>query len=287
LFEFFQQRGQRSEVGMALGAWSGMLAAPTWSGFHIPWGAPTLTPAPRGTSVVVACQLAAITVAFVIARRNRQRFLQLMAALLATAAGIALLSIVRIPGRISDYQVFWLSGIGALMWGTFAAVLARIPSRPRPSFGPAAAFTIMAAVLVAGASVRALYDARKYAIDQQFEDVRRRDAARAVRQVIAGRQLRRPLIATTLDVWNDATSIVLDAYKHYANLAVDADLVRVFGDPLAANGREDAEIVIAGPRLQTEIAQRPGTVTIFSEDGLFVDVRAIAPRGAIIPKPAP
>jgi hypothetical protein len=145
-------------------------------------------------------------------------------------------------------------------------------------------FIIMAVVLVTGPSVRALYDARKYAIDQQFEDVRRRDAAGAVRGVIAARHLRRPIIATTDDVWIDATSIVLDAYKHHANLAVDVDLVRVFGDPLTANGREDAEIVISGPGLQTEIAQRSGMMTIFSEEGLFVTVRPIAPRGAKIPE---
>jgi hypothetical protein len=74
----------------------------------------------------------------------------------------------------------------------------------------------------------------------------------------------------------ESTCVVLDAYKHHANLAVDSSLVNTFGDPLAPNGLEDAVISIGGPRLHAEQLTHAGTATIFTEDGLFVDVRTIA-----------
>ncbi len=54
----------------------------------------------------------------------------------------------------------------------------------------------------------------------------------------------------------------------------------MFGDALAADGTEDAEIVVASPAEQPELAARPGNRVIAQNGGIFADALRLGPSAS-------
>jgi hypothetical protein len=283
LWEFFRQGNETGHsLRASFAAWASVLTASTRATVAIPWGARAMPPTTGLAFAVLCAQVAGVIAALIYARRADQRFMCLLAVEVLASSGVALWAITRIRGGIFEYQIYWLSGLGALMWGTAAAVLvtAILHHAMRPAV--ATILRAFAVLLVLAASVRALHDARAYAVGQANADVRRKAAAFAVRQVLSNGSVRRPVISIGQDVWVEGACVVLDVYKHHGKVAVDREWVGVFGDPLAPDGTEDALIMVGGRQLHSGLARIPGTVTLFASDGLFVDFRAAAadPRRA-------
>ena len=104
---------------------------------------------------------------------------------------------------------------------------------------------------------------------------RRKAAAIAVADFIQRERIQRPLFGMDQRVWVDGCGVVLYAYKRHPRLAVDDDWVRIFGEPLAATGREDVQISIVGPGAHGEMLDRPGDQVIFAQGDLFIHARRL------------
>jgi hypothetical protein len=186
-------------------------------------------------------------------------------------------SITRIADGIGDYQVAWMSIVGALGW---AAVIATFGARTIARLGSVNgrlvvnALSAVTVAILCVTVVGALFDARRYAIEQRDMEFRRKVVAIEVGQLITREGVQRPMLHMSQSMWLDAACVVLEVYKHHRQMAVDEERIGMFGSALSANGREDLDVFIADTA-QHEVLERSGNNAVVAREGIFVHT---APR---------
>ncbi|HEX3704225.1 MAG TPA: hypothetical protein VHU82_12910 [Vicinamibacterales bacterium] len=245
--------------------WSDMTTAVVRKGLAVGWGAAYQPQASVPMQIGAVVQLAGMTAALITFRRTGQAFMAWLCVFVLLVSLLAGWSITRIADDVGDYEVFWISVLGALMWG--AMVTAVIPAARRPGLRKSAGVVVLVILVMA---IRALADARAYAVEQRETDVRRKIVSLAVADYLEREGIRRPMFHIAQATWLDAACVVLDAYKQHPSVAVDPPWVHIFGDALAPTGREDADVYIEDRTGDTVPLTRGGDRLVVSADGLFV-----------------
>lgn len=188
--------------------------------------------------------------------------------LTALASVVACWSIPRIAGAIGDYQIFWMSAIGALNLALVAAAIAGgatadAPARRRWLLG---VMSVLLGLVAAATTVRGLAGARAYGVNQRDSEAPRRVVAEATAEYRARARVTRPLFRMNATSWLQAAAVVLHAYRRQGDLAVDRSWVPVFGDALAPDGSEDLALDIGGgyPADATIVARADGLCVFVS-----------------------
>ena len=249
LWRFFlvEQHGGQS-WSAAVRAWADMTTAATRPQFELPWGSSYVA---RGSWGVVICaigQAVLLVPAALWAARSGHRFVGRLCLLTALGSVAACWSITRIADEIGDYQIFWMTAVGALNV-TLLCCVGFVAAAERASWlrrGAVPLMTLTIAVSIALVTVKGLASARSYAVEQRDSDVTRKVVALATVEYLEREHIRRPLFRISEATWLQSAGVILHVYKVHPRMAVDQRWVPVFGDALAANGREDIELQIAG-----------------------------------------
>jgi hypothetical protein len=168
--------------------------------------------------------------------------------------------------------VFWMTAIGALNWAAVAGVLAMpvVPDRIGSILRRA---SLIAAVAIIG--MYALSGARQIESVRQVQQLS--DEDRAIRLLsedletyLAGKKLSRPLFEIAQGAWGEAAGLVLERYRRGAPVAVSADLVWFYGEPLAPTGNEDGLFVIADPKTHEELSKLPRDVVVAHRGQVYI-----------------
>ncbi len=270
---FFGEQHAGQSWSTAFSTWADVTTAVVRHDFTLGWGAAFVARTSHLASVLAVGQLLGLVFAGWWARRAGCTFLAVLCMLCGMTSVVAGYSITNIHDvDIGDYQVFWMSIIGALGDGAVAAVMLTIVGRrgalvrTRLTAVLASAIVILLSLLAA----RGLVRARAYALDQRDSDVTRRIVSQEVERYIDREQIRRPLFRMSAHNWTDAACVVLQVYKRHRRLSVEDSWVYVFGEMLAPTGREDAEFQIADPALHATLVDRPGDVVVAAHGRLFV-----------------
>jgi len=275
LWRFFVlEQHPRQSVSAAFMAWADMTTAVARRHVDIGWGAAYTTTGSWPTEALAVVQLGGLAGSVWWAWKAGQRFLALLCLLVTASLLVAGWSVTRIHGeQVFDYQIFWISVIGALGWGALAATAVTMtPAHLAPSRNRGTGLFFALAALVATLGIRALGHARAYAVEQRDTDLTRKLLALDVERYIAREHVRRPLFHIARDIWPDAACVILQVYRHHPQLAVDEQWVTMFGEWLSAHGREDVDVDIADRALHAVLSSRPGDRVISAHHQLFVHV---------------
>lgn len=254
---------------VAVLAWSDITTAMLRPGVELPWGQTFARQGSPATVVIAVAQVLLLVAAAVWARRRGHRVLSRLAWLTALVSLVACWSITRIARDISDYQIFWMSAVGALgvalVAGAVAlAATADAPGRRRALAGSFGMLTALAlAVTVPGGLARA----RQYAVTQRDQQAPRRVVALATVEYLRRERLARPLFRMNVTSWLQAAGVVLHAYRELPGVAVARDWVPVFGEALQPDGSEDVELEIGGgcPAGRAIVARADGLCVFVAE----------------------
>jgi hypothetical protein len=276
LWRFFVlEQHPRQSMITAFSAWADMTTAVVRPHVNVGWGAAYSAARSRAAEAMAIGQLVLLASSVVWAWRAGHRFLAFLCLFVITSLIVAGWSITRVQAEdIGDYQIFWISVIGALSWGALAAAaITMAPARfaRTRALGTRLLF-LLAAVVPMVLGIRALGHARAYAVEQRRADVTRKLIALDVELYIERAQVRRPLFHIAQESWLQGACVILHVYKHHPQMAVDEQWVTMFGEALSANGREDADFQIADRSLHAVLSSRPGDRVISAHDQLFVHV---------------
>lgn len=233
---------------VAVLAWSDITTAMLRPDVELPWGQAFERPGSPGTIAMAAAQVLALVGVAVWARRRGHLVLSRLAWLTVVVSLVACWSITRIARDISDYQIFWMSAVGALGVALVAgaaalAATSDAPGRRRALIGSLGVLLAVAlALTVPGGLVRA----RQYAVTQRDQQAPRRVVALATVEYLRRERLVRPLFRMNATSWLQATGVVLHAYRALPGAAVAREWVPVFGEALQPDGSEDVELEIGG-----------------------------------------
>lgn len=251
----------------ALRTWADMTTAAVRPSLEMQWGQTYAIRESWGVGVLAIVQIGLLAAAAPVAFRNGHRFLARLCLMTALGWAVACWSVTRIVDDIGGYQVFWMTAVGVLGWALVGAVVVvllddRWPLLKRGS-AVAVAFAMIAVASFGVAAASGLAHARDYATEQQKSDVARKAVAEATERYLDREQVRRPLFRISDETWLNAAGVILDVYKTRRRIAVEERWVLMFGEALAPNGREDAE-------LQFVTACGPGESVVAAHDGLCV-----------------
>jgi hypothetical protein len=270
---FFDEEHVGHSWSAAFYAWADITTAVVRSDLTLAWGAARSIRTSSFISLLAVCQLTALVVAGWWARRAHHKFLAMLCFFCGLTSAVAGYSLTQIPDvDIGDYQVFWMSIIGALNYsGVAAVVLAIAVDRYEAVRTPLSVFLLgVTVVSLSVLGVRGLLRARAYAVEQRDSDVTRKIVSQEVERYINQEHIRRPLFRISQDSWTEAACVVLQVYKRHRRLAVEEGWVSVFGEALSSTGREDAELQVADPALHATLSERPGDIVVAAHGRLFV-----------------
>lgn len=282
LVRFFlvEQHGGQS-WSAALLAWGDVTTAFVRPGLTLPWGATFEHRRSWGLTGLAIVQAVLLVPVAVIAHRRGAEVVARLCAITLAGSIVACWSITRIAGAIGDYQIFWMSALGALN----VALLATAVPGGLDAHGRSSRLhlpVVLAVVLTAAAGVAvvgSLLRARDYAVLQRDQQAPRREVALATAAHLDRIAARRPLFRLNETSWLHAAGVVLHASRHRRSLAVDDAWVRVFGRPFAPDGTEDVVLEIGG-------GCPAGRPVVAEADGLCVFVPDRQPRAAVEPRGA-
>ena len=249
LLRFFVSEPSRGQSWHdAVMAWGDVTTALARPGFELPWGQAFERRGSWGTTAAAVTQLVLLVLVGVWARRRGARAYARLSLLTALTSVVACWSITRIVGAIGDYQIFWMSAVGALNLAIVAGAVAvrateHAPVRRRRLV---AVMGALLGLVAATTTVRGLAGARAYAVNQRDEQAPRRVVADATAEYLSREHVARPLFRMNATSWLQAAGVVLHIYRNHGEVAVEPSWVPVFGDALAPDGTEDVVLDIGG-----------------------------------------
>lgn len=249
LLRFFVSDPSRGQSWRdAVLAWGDMTTTMLRPGFELPWGRAFEHRGSWGTAAVAGGQLVLLVPLAVWARARRHQALACLALLTAVASIVACWSITRIVGAIGDYQIFWMSAVGALNLAIVAGAVALRATEHAPAYRRrlVVVLSMLLALVAAATTVRGLAGARAYAENQRDEEAPRRVVAEATTEYLAREHVARPLFRMNATSWLQAAGVVLHVYRRHGAAAVEPSWVPVFGAALAPDGTEDVVLDIGG-----------------------------------------
>jgi hypothetical protein len=262
---FWEHRDDGQPVLGAVNTWARALAGALLPRFAHPvgWAVP---PAVDPVATILAPVQVAALVA--VAWRDRGSSWAIACGLAAATEGIALLSILRMPGEVQDHAVFWMGILGTIGWGLLAGIVAMrlAPGIARAmrtrehlvSTTLALAPAALALLLAAGAFARSLAPAGPNATAQQV-----RDLTAATVEGLARHRAGSPLVRIDGEVWSEAAGTLLQLHKRGVPFVVERESIHMFGAPLAAAGCDRTHVlrfVPAGSRAEGAPIARAGSV---------------------------
>lgn len=277
---FLVERHGAQSWSAALLAWGDVTTAFVRPGLTLPWGGTLDHRGSWGLTSLAVVQAVLLVPVGVIAHRRGAEVVARLCAFTLAGSMVAGWSITRIAGAVGDYQVFWMSALGALNVALLATAVPGLDAQGRSSRLYLPVVLGVVATAAAGvAVVGSLLSARDYAVLQRDQQAPRREVALATAAHLDRIAARRPLFRMNETSWLHAAGIVLHASRNRRSLAVDDAWVRVFGRPFAPNGTEDVVLEIGGgcPAGRPVVAEAPG-LCVFVPDHL--PRAAVEPRGA-------
>ena len=279
LVRFFARGGQQDHsLTEALIDWSyGLTGLLRWD-FGLPWGAHFVV---TNLWWVMPCAIGELLGVAVIARRELhagRRFEGYLVMLMVAASVAGLWSLTRVHDDILDHEILWLAALGAMNLAVIVAAAGRA-IRAATAQGPPShqrAATIgLPLVLLLGAALGAdhLQDFTSF----ELRRVERRqivDAYEAIREYMRNQHVRRPLIRIDAAVWSQAAGVLLRLRRDRSEVAVADEWVPMFTDAFAANGREDAIVIVGRGRAGRAATDLPGVpgVLLFESAAIHVEV---------------
>ena len=263
LLRFFVSDPSRGQSWRdAVLAWGDMTTTMLRPGFELPWGRAFEHRGSWGTAAVAGGQLVLLVPLAVWARARRHQAFARLALLTAVASVVACWSITRIAGAIGDYQIFWMSAVGALNLAIVAGAVALRTTEHAPVRRPrlVGVMGVLLGLVAAATAVRGLAGARAYAVNQRDEEAPRRVVAQATAEYLSREHVARPLFRMNATSWLQAAAVVLHVYRRHGEVAVEPSWVPVFGEALAPDGTEDVVLDIGGgcPADATIVARADG-----------------------------
>lgn len=212
-------------------------------------------------AVFVVVQLAALIAVRRSASTRGRGFAAALALICLVASAGGLWASIRVGAELHDHITFWVTMIGLVNLAALTAELVTRGAGMLPARRGTAIVVIAAFTAIVGAS-GAWHIAQGHHRDR-FADERAAvhalsDALRASFNASpSGGGVR---VDMGQDAWPIAAGLVLELYKRGIDVTVADDWVPVFGPPMASNGRETTEIVVAdaerNSRLQADARYR-------------------------------
>ncbi len=265
--------GPTQDIGLSAHVWAQVLTAPLRTAIHNTGSGVMTATSSEAVIWIAAAELAALALG---ARLlwTRDRLIAWLGVLCFIGSLVALLSIVKIRGDITDYAVLWISTIGAM---NAAAILSSVgaligASAVRPSSdrlfqhaAPAWLSTLTPLTLIAvlslpivtatGIGIAGLMRERAAAVDAGG-----RSPIGDLSDTLANALVRVRATRTRVGidgVWGEAAGIVLQLYKRGVRVGVDPVHVIMF-DGLAYRGDRDYEVWIVHRRIGDLLLARDG-----------------------------
>jgi hypothetical protein len=225
--------------------------------------------------VVVTFALAGI-LAFV-ARGEWRRGARYNAALGACCLALiaaAHLSAANIRGTIGDYQLFWVSIVGAV---SVALIVSGVipPHLKNVSKAPLTAVTLLVYALCCVVTFRSFTDRANEPRPKESGTVE--TLSDAVAGAVRNGLVDRILLEADPKAWDIAAGIVLQLSKADIDVHVDPKLVWLYGAPFRSDGLENTVLTVATAARHKDVMQQPGRVVLAEQNGVFVSIRRIEP----------
>lgn len=263
LLRFFVSDPSRGQSWRdAVLTWGDMITTTVRPSLELPWGKTFAHRGSWGMTAVALTQLTLLGLLTAWASRTGRQALARLSLLTVLASVVACWSVTRIAGDIADYQIFWMSGIGALSVALIAAAIADRATAGAPGRRQwlLATTSVLLGTVMVALTVRGLAEVRGYAVNQRSQESPRRIVAEGTAAYLARERVVRPLFRMNSTSWLQAAAVVLHAYRQHRDVAVDSSWVPVFGQALAPNGSEDLVLEIGGgcPANATVVASADG-----------------------------
>jgi hypothetical protein len=278
LAAFFAESFNGPPWATVISVWGDVMTAIVRPGLKLPVGWALAFPSGYPLPAMSVLQLLLLVVGSRYAARQEKKFEAAFCGVGIVASLIALWSITRIRTLIGDYMVFWMAILGAMNWAVLAglaidAVLRRVTrerlNAPIRVFAYASTVVLVLGVVFAGE--QQIAGAKQLAarnLPQNARDLR--VLCDALDAYLAGEHIQRPLLQVAPATWGDAAGVILDRYRRGLPFAVSADLVWMFGEPLAPTGQEDRVIVIADRATHVELSKQPGDYEIARRGAIYL-----------------
>jgi hypothetical protein len=224
--------------------------------------------------ILIAFALTAMLVVASLAESRRgERFAASLGAACLAVLIAGVLSAIGLRGRVGDYQLFWLSIVGALSAAVIvnAALRAWLPARPR-AIHAASIVLVMVSVAISFPALTRLSDPELSAENSAVEALSSR-----VLDLHHNGQLREMLVEVDPKLWDVGAGVILALEKSGVRLRVDPLLIWLYGPRFRADGQEQFVLSIAGPVQHARAMQQAGRVLIAEYRGIFISARPIVP----------
>jgi hypothetical protein len=269
---FLYGGGDRPALTIAAAAFSAMTLGVVRPGFYLARGW-AFESESAGWVLVAAAGIVALAAAAIAARRRGANFSAGLGACCLAVLAAGALSAISVRTGIGDYHLFYLSIAGVLSIATVAnAVLRdRVPMRK-------ASVVVLSVLLAAGAAVvwyRGLAAALRPVDTVQSRTVE--EVSKGILEAKRNGHLGTLLIEVDPSVWDIAAGVVLELRKADVELAAEPHLVRLYGPPFRASGREDMLLTIAGRATHAQVMRQPGRTLIAESYNIQVSTRPILP----------
>ena len=212
--------------------------------------------------------------------RRYQRFEGSLASTAFAASMVGLWSITRIRDDVLAYEIFWLSGLGAINLAVIAAAAVQAMRAPRSGEltfdGRLAGFGV--ALIVAAGLALGIRDLRHLVAVEQG---RRRDAEtvrmayQSIRDYLNSQQIHKPMFRLDPPFFDLAAAAFVRLQAAGVPFAVQRGWLPIFTDAFAVSGDEDAVVTFATRDTHEELRARARTVTVLELDPVYIDAVAI------------
>lgn len=279
LWRFFLHQPRHGQaMGVAISAWSDMLAGIVRPDFYVAHGWPFVESPVRWAEALTLVTLGMVVGSLVRSRRSRDSFGVSLATLLVVSSAVSLWSATRIEERVFDHDVFWMAGIGLLNLAVAFELAGRLAVGPggrrdgllRVTSGALVALTCALAMLTVNRAVRRSFSPAPDALIA-------RALARDLEQFLTAERVGRPLITIDQDAWGYVAGAVLDLQKRGRIVSVEDDWVVMFTPLFRATGHEDAVVSVAMPPEHLRLQQQ-GRPTISAHEPVFAHLVPVSAR---------
>jgi hypothetical protein len=271
---FFGMHHAGQPVRIAAVAWGYMLSGVLRSDFSLASGN-VLTRLRSGWPLVVAVVELLIVALSVRGTADDRGFVRMLATMLILTAAVSFWSITRIDGPVSDHEVFWLSGVGALNLAVAVEFLVGTvrrrsdgPTRLRPVVAAACIASYVACACVALVEL-ATFTARSNVAPS--DELAMTQAADAIHKYTIDRRVERPLFLIDQETWSFAAGVLLQLQKRGDRFAVERDWLPMFIGDVVPDGHEPVAITIGGRERHFRLSSRPGNIVVGEYPPVYLD----------------
>ena len=272
IWTFFTSEAAGSQpFRTAFRGWSAMIAAIVRPGFSVADAGLLRTNHSATLQAYAIAELVLLAVTALMTFRRRLRFEATAASFCLAASVIALWSVTRIEGEIMDYEILWISALGALNVAAIAAGFCSLFVHAGKALRPARGVCAVLLLVCAVNGFSRLLDVRARSLSPGPETKAILGAAAGIQDYLRRERVVRPLVDIDQSSWGLAAAVLLQLQKAGVPYAVDDDWLPMFTDRARAAGNETMALSIAGAARHVLIHDRPGVTPVLDAGPIFVD----------------